>query len=111
MQIPLTFIALCLLAWFCQWLSGFVPLPAALLGMLILFGFLLVMGGVPKPLQRVSAFLLKHLSLFFIPATLSIVLFAEQLAGRVWIIALALLVSTVVSLWLTALISQKVLER
>lgn len=106
------FLSLCSIAIFCEWVSRFLPiaLPGPLLGLLVLFIALLFMRRVPVGLQQVTHFLLKHMSLFFIPALVSVSLFADELTGKVWILGVALVVSTSVSLWLTAFISHKVLK-
>ena len=84
-----------------------MPLPAPLVGLLLLFFALLLIGRVPEGLLKTSQFLLKHLSIFFIPAILSVVLLQDLLLAHFWAIAVALVASTLFSLWLTALICQR----
>lgn len=79
-----------------------IPFPAPLIGLLLLFAGLLVYGKVPSGLLVTSQFLLKHLSIFFVPAILSVVLMKDLLLSHFWAISVGLIVSTLVSLWLTA---------
>lgn len=45
-----------------------LPVPGALVGLVLLLAALIVRGQAPQGLQRASAPLLRHLMLFFIPA-------------------------------------------
>lgn len=88
-------------------LSYYVALPAALLGLLLLFIALLFFGRVPKPLEDVSQFLLRHLSLFFIPPLVGAWFYAEQLGHKLGLFLLAIMLSTFVSLCLTSWLGQR----
>jgi holin-like protein len=93
--------------WQCGvWLSQLVPLPPALLGLLLLVSALLWLGQVPKALHRVAQFMVLHLLLLFIPATMGVLFYAEQLKAHLWTIIAAILISTVLSLLITAGICQ-----
>ena len=83
-----------------------LPLPGPLLGLLLLFVALLMLGYVPKALEKLCQLLLQHLSIFFVPATLGVLLYKEEFARHGLLIAGALLVSTLVSLLLTAWLCQ-----
>lgn len=104
---------LCLLAWLCNWLSPFLPLPipGPLLGILCLLVYFIFSGGIPLAMQQVCQLLLKHMSLFFIPVTLSVTLYVEQLKQQMWILLLAILVSTALSLCITAVASHRILGK
>ncbi|MGS2720709.1 CidA/LrgA family protein [Paraglaciecola aestuariivivens] len=88
-------------------LSQVIALPPALLGLLLLFATLLVLGRVPQPLMLVSQFCLRHLSLFFIAPLLAAGYYFEQLADRWWLFAVAIAFSTFLSLLLTAWLAKK----
>jgi putative effector of murein hydrolase LrgA (UPF0299 family) len=80
-----------------------LPVPGPVCGMAILFVGLLVHGGIPKDLGDVAGALLGNLSLLFIPAGVGVMLHAALL-GRDWLpISLALVLSTVVTIAVTAL--------
>ena len=82
-----------------------LPLPGPVLGMAILFTGLMIKGSVPDDLSAVSDFLLRYLSLLFIPAGVGVMLHAK-LIGRDWLpISLSLIVSTA----LTIVVSAKVM--
>lgn len=85
-----------------------LPFPGALMGLLLLLGILMVMGKVPESLDRVAQLLLKHLSIFFIPATLAVVLYKEQLQDQLGLLALTLVGTTAFSLMVTSWLSRKV---
>jgi holin-like protein len=71
-----------------------VPLPPAVLG-LILFSAALFTGVIrPKSVEPAGDFLLKNLLLFFIPAIAGLVAFIPQLRLEWFPIAVALLFST-----------------
>jgi holin-like protein len=96
------------LFWFLGYgLSHYVPLPAALLGLLLLFIGLLFLGRVPKALEHVSQFCLRHLSFFFIPPLVAAWFYAEQLGDQLWVFLFAVMLSTFVSLWLTSWLGQR----
>ena len=102
----MAFVAL-LACWQCgRWLSLLIPLPSALLGLLLLLSLLFLLGRVPRPLQTVSQFLLLHLSLFFVPAAMGIFFFAQRLQQHLWVFLLVIVFTTVLSLGLTAWFSQ-----
>jgi holin-like protein len=88
-------------------LSHYVAFPAALLGLLLLFTGLVFLGRVPKSLEHVSKFLLRHLSFFFIPPLVAAWFYAEQLGNKLWLFLLAIIFSTFVSLCLTSWLGQR----
>jgi holin-like protein len=92
-------------------LSYFVPLPGALLGLLLLFVGLVCIKKVPNPLQRVSQFSLKHLSLFFIAPLIAAWFYIEQLGDKLWLFLFGIILSTCLSLWATAWLGQRLFEK
>jgi putative effector of murein hydrolase LrgA (UPF0299 family) len=91
-----------------------VPLPGALLGMLVLLGALVALGRVPRGLDAASAPLLRHMMLFFIPAVAGVTLHAARVA-REWLpflaagivgAALALAVTALTLRWMLRLTGQ-----
>ena len=97
-----------ILFWFLGYgLSHYIALPAALLGLLLLFISLLFLGRVPKALEDVSQFCLKHLSFFFIPPLVGAWFYAEQLGDKLWLFLFAVMLSTFVSLCLTSWLGQR----
>ncbi len=81
-----------------------LPVPGPVIGMVILFVGLLVFGSVPEGLSAVADGLLRNLSLLFVPAGVGVVLHAQLLANDWLPISLALLVSTLSAIAVTALL-------
>jgi holin-like protein len=79
-----------------------LPVPGPVIGMVLLFIYLLAAKGAVDKLAPVSLELLKHLSLLFIPAGVGIMVHAQRVAAEWLPIALALVASTVVSIAVTA---------
>ncbi|HLT98531.1 MAG TPA: CidA/LrgA family protein [Burkholderiaceae bacterium] len=78
-----------------------LPIPGAVLGMALLFIFLVVRKG-DCALDTFTTAFLRHLSLLFIPAAVGIVAHLDRIAQEWLAIALALLASTVVAIISTA---------
>lgn len=83
------------------------PVPASLLALSLLLLIFCVLGQVPPSMERVCQFLLSHLSLLFIPIIVSVALYGEAVREHLWLLGVALLLSTAVSLALTGWVAQK----
>lgn len=81
-----------------------LPIPGPVIGMVLLFLYLLIKRDAVQTLAPVSLELLKHLSLLFIPAGVGIMVHAQRVAAEWLPIVTALLASTIVSIAVTALI-------
>src|SRR5690606_29283780 len=81
-----------------------VPVPGAVIGMALLFGYLVVRGREDANLDQFTGAFLRHLSLLFIPATVGIVAHLDRIADEWMAIALALLVSTATAVVSTGLV-------
>jgi holin-like protein len=81
-----------------------LPVPGPVMGMVLLFITLLVRNRTPESLNSASTALLSHLSLLFVPAGVGMMVHFQRI-GNEWLpISLAIIVSTVLTLVLTALI-------
>ncbi|MCP5269253.1 MAG: CidA/LrgA family protein [Zoogloeaceae bacterium] len=88
-----------------------LPVPGPVIGMLLLFLALALRGGPAPELQSTSQGLLQHLSLLFVPAGTGIIVHMHRVADE-WVPLLAsLLISTVVTLAVTALIMRLLARR
>jgi putative effector of murein hydrolase LrgA (UPF0299 family) len=98
----------------CQLLGEFIcrffalPVPGPVVGMGLLFLFLLLRDGqgrsaVPKSLGAVSDQLLGHLSLLFVPATVGMMRNFDLLAANALMLSVSIVVSTAVAMAVTAL--------
>jgi len=83
-----------------------LPIPGPVLGMMMLFMTLLVMGYTPESLGTASGALLSHLSLLFVPAGVGMVVHFDRIASEWLPITLALLLSTLITMVATAAIMQ-----
>jgi holin-like protein len=81
-----------------------LPVPGPVIGMVLLFCYLLVKRGAAGKLAPVTQEFLKHLSLLFVPAGVGIMVYAHRVATEWLPIVAALAISTVVSLVVSALV-------
>lgn len=82
-----------------------LPIPGPVIGMALLFAALALRGAQPPAILRNTAQgLLQHLSLLFIPAGTGIMLHFRRLSDEWLPLLISLLVSTVVTLAVTALV-------
>lgn len=83
-----------------------LAVPGPVLGMVLLFVFLVLRQGPGHELQHTSQNLLGHLSLLFVPAGTGVMLHLHRLQEEWLPIVLSLVVSTAFTLALTALLLQ-----
>ena len=80
-----------------------LPVPGPVAGMALLLAGVLVFG-LPEGLGRLADGLLGNLQLLFVPAGVGVMLHAPRLAEEAGAIAAALVVSTLATIALTALV-------
>ena len=83
-----------------------LPLPGPVIGMALLFTGLLLKGGIPEGLDRMADALLSHLSLLFVPAGVGVMLHAELIGAELLPIAGAVVLSTMITIVVTAWVMQ-----
>ncbi len=87
-------------------LSGFLrgAVPGPVIGMVLLFVFLVIRKSISESISVAADGLLAHLSIFFIPAAVGVMLYAGTLAqsSAAWI--LAIVFSTIGAIATTALV-------
>jgi holin-like protein len=105
---------------FCQWIGELLsrafglPLPGPVLGMGLLFFYLLLRGGgrghkgdagraVPAGLASVADGLLGHLSILFVPAAVGVMRYFDLLRANALPAIAALALSTILAMAVTAL--------
>ena len=79
-----------------------LPVPGPVIGMVLLFAFLALRGSVPTDLGKVADTLLSHLSLLFVPAGVGVMLHFRLIASEALPIGVALVVSTILTIAVTA---------
>lgn len=80
------------------------PFPGPVVGMALLFVFLLLRGGVPEQLGHVSNALLSNLSLLFVPAGVGVMVHFGLLSTDIWPLSVALVASTLLTIIVTSLV-------
>ena len=81
-----------------------LPIPGPVIGMVLLLGYLMMKEDAVTRLAPTSMELLRHLSLLFVPAGVGIMVHARLIAAEWLPIIVALVVSTVISIAVTALV-------
>lgn len=111
---PLKFFALLLL---CQLLGEVLvvwtglPFPGPVVGMVLLFAGIALRGGVPPGLGQLVDGLLSHLSLLFVPAGVGVMLHIAMLRDEWLAVSLALVLSTILTIAVTALLMKALVAR
>lgn len=80
-----------------------LPVPGPVVGMLLLFIILLARSRLAAQLHETVQNLLQHLSLLFVPAGVGVMLHVRRVTDEWSAILLALVVSTVLTIAVTAL--------
>ena len=81
-----------------------LPIPGPVIGMALLFAALALRGGPSADLRDTAQGLLQHLSLLFVPAGTGIMVHLHRVADEWLPLLLSLLISTVATLVVTALV-------
>ena len=88
-----------------------LPIPGPVVGMFLLFAALSMRGSAPALLTRTAQGLLQHLSLLYVPAGVGVMVHFA-LIRQAWLpIAVTLVVSTFVTLAVTALTMRALMGR
>ena len=88
-----------------------LTVPGPVIGMLLLFAGLMVVGKAPRALSSTSALLIRHLSLFFLPAATGIFFLGETINRELPAITFIMVVSTVIAMIITALCMQWLIRK
>lgn len=88
-----------------------LSIPGPVLGMMLLFVWLVLRQGPSDELRHGTQQLLQHLSLLFIPAGTGVILYFSLLAEEWLPITIALLVSTLLAMVVTALVMYQLTRR
>ncbi len=88
-----------------------IPIPGPVLGTFFMLVALAALREVPEPLNAVAGVLLSHLSLLFVPAGVGVILHVARIRAEWLPLLVALLVSTAVTIVVTALVFFWVLRR
>ena len=82
------------------------PIPGSVVGMLLLFVSLLLFKSPPKSIKQSAEFLLRHLSLLFVPAGVGLMLLFDLIKDQWLAMWVSMVLSTFISLVFTAWVMQ-----
>jgi len=85
-----------------KFLIPFIPGPV--IGLVLLLIFLGWLGSVPQKIDLVGGTILQHLGLLFIPASVGVVMFLPVLKEHLLAVSMALVLSVVATIGVTALV-------
>lgn len=88
-----------------------LPVPGPVLGMLLLFAFVMMRPSVADSLEPTALELLRHLSLLFVPAGVGIMVSVQAVRGEAFAVIASLVVSTTLGIAVTALVMRALLRR
>ncbi len=85
-------------------------IPGPVVGLVLLLAFLGLRGQVPQAMDQVGSTILQHLGLLFVPASVGVVMFWPLLREHVWAVSAALILSVVVTVFVTAWVLKRLAE-
>ena len=88
-----------------------LPVPGPVIGMLLLFGFIMARPQIADMIEATALELLRHLSLLFIPAGVGIMVSAGKIRGDVLAVVFSVAISTTLAIVVTALVTRALLLR
>lgn len=84
-----------------------IPVPGPVLGMVLLFGILMLRGRVPADMDTTANGLLRSMSLLFVPAGTGVILHFKLLGQALLPLGLAVVISTLATIIVTALLMRR----
>jgi holin-like protein len=81
---------------------GVLPFPGPVIGLVLLYGNLLVRGHLPENLGALADRILQHLGMLFVPAGVGVIAYLDRLQTEIVPILAAVIGGTVVTLVVTA---------
>lgn len=88
-----------------------VPVPGPVIGMLLLFGFIMLRPQTADAIEPTALELLRHLSLLFVPAGVGIMVSAERIRGDAVAVIVSIAVSTTLAIAVAALVTRALMRR
>lgn len=83
-----------------------LPLPASIIGLLVLLAALSLNIFRLEWIESGSYFLLSYLPLYFIPATVGVMNYGYVFAGKGFLLIPITIISTFLTMWISSIISQ-----
>jgi putative effector of murein hydrolase LrgA (UPF0299 family) len=88
-----------------------IPIPGPVIGMVLFLGVLSASPAFAQRVEYVSRGLLSHLSLLFVPAGVGVMALAGEMKGQLIAISLAIVISTILSIAVTAMVAGRLMAR
>ena len=86
-------------------------LPGPILGMLLLFAFLVWRGEVPAPVGEAGGTLLRYLPLLLVPPAVGVMAYAREIAADFWALTATWVLSLLIALLFAGWLMQKLIDR
>jgi putative effector of murein hydrolase LrgA (UPF0299 family) len=86
-------------------------LPGPIIGLVLLFLFMLARGEVGEPLNVAASSLLRYLPLILVVPAVGVMVYAREIAADFWAIVGALSLSLVISLCFAGWLMEKLIRR
>lgn len=88
-----------------------LPIPGAIIGLVLLYAILLWRAEISDEMSRTSGFLLQNLGVLFVPAGVGVIAYLPMMAAQWWGILLVLLVSVCATVAVTGLVVTRLSPR
>ena len=85
-------------------INGFVP--GSVIGMVLLFLCLFFKITKPERVKGAAIVITKNMALFFVPPAVGLMAYAEIISKSIWAISLAIIISTMLTIIVVALIQE-----
>ena len=92
-------------------LSKYIPIPSAVIGMVLLFITLIILKKVPKTIEDISNVLQSYLGLFFVPVGAGVSMYLDLIVNNISIMIIASVGATVATLSGSGYIFQAFLKK
>lgn len=90
-------------------INGFVP--GSVIGMILLFLCLFFKIVKPEKVKDAATVITKNMAVFFVPSAVGLMAYAEIISKSIWAISLAIIISTVLTIMVVALIQEQLEKR
>ena len=90
-------------------INGFIP--GSVIGMILLFLCLFFKLIKPGMVKDAATVITKNMAVFFVPPAVGLMAYAEVISKSIWAIALAIIVSTVLTIIVVALVQESMEKR
>ncbi|GAB3800889.1 CidA/LrgA family protein [Virgibacillus kimchii] len=96
-----------------EWVADLFDLliPGSVIGMILLLGLLFIKGLKLEWVEEGADFMVRHLTFFFIPATVGIMHYYEVFAGKGFLLVIIVLFSTLLVIVFSGLTGQMLWQR